>query len=427
MQANVNFASTIYDVVVLGGGAAGLMAAIEAAGTGASVALLECNDSLGKKLLATGNGRCNFSNEVVSAEHYFGDERFIDEVLAAYTTEDALRFFVALGIIPVSVEGRLYPNSMKAESVLTALSKAAKALGVEVNTGFKVQGVVGQELPATTHEGYRIVSASGEEIFTRAVILAMGGKASEIRGSNGDGYYYAKSFGHAITEQRPSLVPLTIADDPLLTAAGVRCSCQMKLYIDGATSYAAMEAGELQLTSTGLSGVMVFQLSHLAGEALAAGKTVTASLNLLPELDRRALTEYFAHQARAFGAASVIEVLTGILPRALAEAVLVSLGIEFETTMGELGGAGNLIDRLLNYPVTITGTGTFKQAQVTAGGIATADISPKTCGSMLRPGLYFAGEIMDVDGICGGYNLQWAWSTGALAGRAAGKYALESK
>ncbi len=403
----------IYDVAVLGGGASGMMAAINAAKLKTKVVILECNDSLGKKILATGNGRCNLSNEEVSAKNYLGNTRFIKSILSKYSNEDACNQFKEMGLGLRVKEGRIYPASNQASSVLAVLCNQLKHLDVEIITGFKVQKLEFDEL-------YKVTSADKRSITAKTVILAMGGKASEIKGSNGDGYYYAEKFGHQITPLFPALAPLHIDPDNLIAGVhGVRLHCHMYLSTSGGVY--THEEGELQINSDGLSGIMIFQVSHVIATELSKGHEVQANLDLVPPIEFDEIYNSLLNTKATMPQTLIHDALVGFLPAALADAIFLAP----KTTIGKIDDVLlKFIAAIIKHcPVDFTGTADFKSAQVTAGGISLDDINPKTCESMLQPGLYFSGEIMDVDGICGGYNLLLAWATCAIAGRSAARKA----
>ncbi len=405
----------IYDVAILGGGASGMMAAIHAAMEGVTVVILECNDSLGRKLLATGNGRCNFSNVIVDETGYLSDDIFVNTLFEGFSGDDTLDFFMNIGIIPIVKDGRLYPSSNQANSILTALTNQIKQLGIEVRNNFKVQKVDFETM-------YKVTSSEGRSIIAKTVVLAMGGKASEIRGSNGDGYFYAQKFGHTVEDLYPALVPLVIGKfDPILSAAGSRCPCRASLFIDDYCI--ASEEGELQITSTGLSGIMIFQLSNIAAEELDIGNDVVIELDFIPHIAPEDFAHYLIDMTNNMPRVTIQNFLKGILPEAIATALFPD---SFKT-LAQIDE--NLFEEIClsikEYRTRITDTAGFKAAQVTGGGISLDEIDPKTCESKLQLGFYITGEIMDVNGLCGGYNLQWAWSSGAVAGRAAAKKALE--
>ena len=407
----------IYDVAVLGGGASGMMAGIQAAQLGANVVILEGNECLGKKILATGNGKCNLTNKNISEDCYYGSSTTcLGGVLQAFSLADTLDFFEHSGVSPVEQGGLYYPRCRQAGAVVALLQDRLLALSVSVMLETKVRNI--EKDP----DGLFTVSHTGGVFRCKKVILATGGKSSSIKGSNGDGYYYAQKFGHSITPLVPALVQLHTDHPSIVAMSGARCNCKLFLYVMG--ECVGEESGELQLTDYGISGIVVFQLSRIASMALLEGKQVEIFIDFIPEYNRDDVKSMLCKRFELFTqTTSVKEALWGLLNDKVIKGVLMQCGITLEQSLKDCNSDDmhRLLDALKSFPVTITGNHGFKHAQVTAGGISTEDICPNTMESLLCPGLYLAGEIVDVDGICGGYNLQWAWSSGAVAGRHAAK------
>lgn len=406
----------IYDVAVLGGGASGMMAAIQAARQDAKVLIVEGNDILGKKILATGNGKCNFSNMKIDVSCYFGgNPAFLTDVFSHFFVEETLSFFGELGIEPYAKDGLLYPRSRQASAVSEVLQREIKRLKITVACGEKVSGIKKQN---SVFE----IKTENNRFQSKRVILAMGGQASAIQGSNGDGYYYAEQFGHHIIPIMPALVQLHINDSKLVSLAGVRCDASVCLMVDGEQK--RMEIGELQLTQHGISGIVVFQLSRIASYALQKQQKVCAILDFLPEKSIGECETIIRHRfCKAESTVLAKEALIGLLHDRLSAVLLERSNIAPNALAKDISAEqlSDLVRKIKQYAVTVTDTHGFKNAQVTAGGIDVSDINPHTMESKHVAGLYFAGEIIDVDGICGGYNLQWAWSSGAIAGKSATK------
>ena len=381
-------------VIVTGGGASGLMAAIAAAENGAAVTILEQNEKPGKKICATGNGKCNFTNIQVPSDAYRSENPgFEQAVLNQFPVEDTVKFFTRLGIYPVNKNGGyLYPHS--AASVAEVLCMEARNLGVKIKTNQKVQRVFKeQDIWKVQVEGWIY---EGE-----AVILSNGSKASAISGSDGSGYELAAALGHRLIEPLPALTALKCRNTGFSGWAGVRTEGRITLLVDG--KKVTEETGELQLTDYGVSGIPVFQVSRYGIRALKQGKNVTLILNFLPEFSREQLKAFLKIRKENCPYKGKKDFLTGLFPDKLAKVLL---------------SANDLEEAISSYPLKVTGYQSFEQAQVCAGGVHTDEIDPQTMESRLVPNVYFAGEVIDADAYTGGFNLQIASSTGYLAATA---------
>ena len=400
-------------VLVIGCGAAGFMAAITAARCGADVTVLESGSTPGKKILSTGNGRCNFTNRDMELSHFHaGKDGFPAAALAAFGTEETLAFFRELGLYSSDRGGYLYPRSEQAAAVRDALEHECSRLSVELLTGQKVVKMT------SSREGFHLETLSGKRFLSSAVILAAGGQAAPKTGSDGSGFTLAASAGHRIIPPVPALTSLKVQETSFCRIwKGTRTKGEIILLVDG--TECGRDSGELQLTDYGISGIPVFQVSRYASYGLLEGKAVHAILRFLPEFspeDLNGLKEDFSRSSMDIG-----HFLRGLLPSRLVQALLGELGCRESTPCYALKGnqKRRLLDMLTGLELTVTGTLDFESAQVTAGGIDLEDVEPETLQSRLIPGLFFAGEVLDVDGSCGGYNLQWAWSSGYAAGKAA--------
>ncbi len=381
------------EVIVIGGGASGMMAAICAARQGSRVMLLEKEEKPGRKLLATGNGKCNFTNEYQAIECYYTkDKAFVSSVLEQFGKTETLAFFQELGIYPMEKNGYYYPRSGQAESVVRLLQRELARLGVTVKCKEKVTGL------EAFGEGFR-VETSTYVYEGKRVILAAGGKASPALGSDGSSYSLAQAAGHRITALYPGLTGLVSKEPYFPRLAGVRARASVCLLENG--TFALEETGEIQLAAYGVSGIPVFQLCHRACEVLAEGKKTELLVDFLPELTQEAFETYLEDLRLLNPGLKRKELLYGLFDRKLSD------------VLAEKGG------KTLRF--SVQDSRGFEQAQVTAGGIPLSEVSSETMESRKMPGLFLTGELLDVDGICGGYNLQWAWSTGFLAGTAAGK------
>ncbi len=397
-------------VAVIGGGAAGMTAAVASAEAGDRVLLLEHTDRLGRKLLSTGNGRCNLTNRRQEPSFYHCSEpEFPVKALKRFGYRETLDFFASRGLRFKDRDGYLYPRSSQAQTIRNLLLSELSRLGVEVRTEISIT-----EISVTEGADRKFLLKTRETSFSAdRVILSCGGMAAPVTGSDGSGYRLAAELGHRIVKPLPALVPLYTEGNPLKKAAGVRTDGTVRLYIDG--EKAAEENGELQLTGQGISGIPVFQVSRFAARALEEKRTVTATLDFLPEYREQdsVLDGLLTGNRDCFAA------LCGLFPEKLSAALLKKAGIPVHAPADRLTNRQRqtLSSTVFSYPLAITGTGDFTKAQVTAGGIDVKDVDPVTMESRLAPGLSFAGEILDVDGICGGYNLQWAWTSGFLAGK----------
>ena len=431
-------------VLVIGGGAAGLMAAISAAEAGAQVSLWEAGPEPGKKLLATGNGKCNCTNLALGPEDFRTEspER-LKPLLASFPPEAALEVFEKLGVSARLRNGYAYPRSEQAASLRDALVWRARELSVDICCGRRVtslrQSSAGWQAEAFAEaeplpparsgsgpSGSRLASreAAGRirETFP-AVVLAAGGRAAPSTGSDGSGYRLAQAQGHSLVPVTPALVPLTAQGFPFRKTAGVRTSCRVEIWESGILL--AEDTGELQLTDYGVSGIPVFQVSRFAARALAEGRKPEARLNFFPEWEPGDLSLEFKRRQQTHPHWRSGDFLNGLLPRKLAEALLSEAGISLQDTWAQIPDRkrqrlGELCQCLT---VEITGTRGFGAAQACAGGVPLTEVG-ESLESRKAPGLFLAGELLDVDGRCGGYNLHWAWTSGRLAGQEAARLAL---
>ncbi len=406
-------------VAVVGGGAAGMMAAVQAAYAGARVTVYERNDRVGKKILSTGNGKCNFSNEDMRAACYYGSGAgYVDGFYKQFGVAETKAFFRELGMRIKDRNGYLYPASEQAATVLDVLRYEMERLGIEICAGCRVTGIDGPGNP-----GYRLTLETETTAYKKrtydAVILACGGRAAPKTGSDGTGLAMAKRLGHRIVPTVPALTALRCGETFWKQVAGVRCEARLMLYIDG--NGVSSVQGELQLTDYGISGIPVFQFSRIAAYALQEGRTVTVKIDLMPDPGAADTQEAFwAQRWERQKRQSMEQFVTGTVNKKVGLLLLKLAGIRETETVCEIEGARRRkLEQLFHaFEVTVKGTNSFEQAQVCAGGVDFAEVTDRL-ESVRRPGLFFAGEMLDIDGICGGYNLQWAWSSGAVAGRAA--------
>lgn len=406
----------IQDVIIIGAGASGMMAAITAARRGQSVLLLEHMDKLGKKLLATGNGKCNFTNQKMSLDCYYGDMTLAKTVLSQFTVAQTLSFFREIGIWPKEKNGYYYPNSGQAASVTEALLAELKRCGVTLYTSCHISEIT------ETKYGFEVESSLGT--FTgRKLLYATGLRAAPKLGSDGSAFSILKDFGHRFTPILPALCGFEASGFSFRKVSGVRTDATLTLYIDGKPE--KTERGELQLTDYGISGIPVFQLSSPAVRALYKKKTVQMQIDFLPDFTQTDVLEELKRRfLRDTGCRCIQDALCGLLNNKLINALLHTAQIDGTKDCGTLSKKEevSLCSAMKECLVTLQKVRDFSFAQVCTGGIRTEDIHMQTLESRIVPGLYFAGELLDVDGICGGYNLQWAWASGYVAGRAVGNY-----
>lgn len=402
------------EIAVIGGGAAGMTAAIQAARAGAQAVIYERNDRVGRKLLSTGNGKCNFSNERMGADCYYGSGAALAPAL--YETAgvaEVKAFFAGLGMRISDRNGYLYPASAQASTVLDVLRFGLERQAVKVHTGRQVTDLI------RGRDGLTVETADGRRACYDAVILTCGGKAAPGTGSDGAGFLLAEKLGHRIVPTVPALTALRCKEDFYKRVAGVRCDAGLTLRADGQP--VRVERGELQWTDYGISGIPVFQFSREAAYALREQRRVTVEIDLMPDgaaagNDRDFWEERWTRQ----GAQSMEQFVTGLVNKKLGLLLLKLADIRDTALAADVPAAcrRKLEALFRSFTVTVKQTNGFEQAQVCAGGVDCGEVSG-TLESRIVPGLYFAGEILDIDGICGGYNLQWAWSSGIVAGQAA--------
>jgi predicted Rossmann fold flavoprotein len=401
-------------IIVIGGGASGMMAAIAAAREGAAVTILEHRDRVGKKILSTGNGRCNFTNTIQTPDCYHSeDPEFPWKVIRQFDMQDTVSFFRELGVCARDRNGYLYPGSEQASAVLDVLRMELNRLDVRVVTGADCMQICpGRKIKVLTNSG---------RYTADAVILACGSRAASATGSDGSGYTLAKQMGHRIIPVLPALVQLRCREPWYKSVAGVRV--QGKVSLDVEDSCTAADQGEIQLTNYGISGIPVFQVSRYASKALYENKKVTAVLNFMPDYSEKEFFHFLKERARLRPEKTVEEFLIGLFHKKLCELWIQLGGLDRRKKSGQLSPKelSHLAGLIQNLCTTVTQTNSFEQAQVCCGGVDTREIDPDTMESRLVSGVYFAGELVDVDGRCGGYNLQWAWSSGMLAGRSAAR------
>ena len=403
-------------IFVIGGGPAGMMAAIRAAEGGAAVVLLEKNNRVGRKLSITGKGRCNLTNATDNSEivkNIPGNGKFLFSVLKNFSSADTINFFESLGLKTKIERGnRVFPKSDDASEVIDVLLKKMAALNVEVKTDAKVDEIIS--------EGRKVcgVLVGGKILPADAVILATGGASYPATGSTGDGFRLAKRLGHTITEILPALVPLEVEEDFVKSLQGLSLkNVRVTLFADN--EKVAEIFGEMLFTHFGISGPIILTLSRQAAKLLAENKIVELSINLKPALTPEQLDARILRDFEKFRRKSIKNSLIELLPAKLIPTVLDLSYLDEGKKVDEITQKERrrLSEVLRNIPLTITKTRPTDEAIVTSGGVSVKEIDPRTMQSKLVQGLFFAGEVADVDGFTGGFNLQAAWAMGNSAGK----------
>lgn len=406
-MGNQNNGKKKIEAIVVGAGASGLVCAIRLKEQGVSVLVLEKENKIGKKILATGNGKCNLSNLVYEEDSYRGSEpSFVQSILKQVGVEDTISFFQRLGMEITEEKGYLYPNTKQAATVVDTLMKHCEALNIPIIKETKVENIV--------KKGECFFLSTKDETYAATyVVLACGGCASSKLGSDGSGYGLAEKLNHTICTPTPALVGLHSDDKCFKELAGIRIKADLSLKISGKIY---KQYGELQLTNYGVSGVPIFQLSRYATKAFLEKKKVTLEINFLPHYSKEALELFFKNAKENVPYKTVLEVLEGVLNKKLASVLVKKVGDanlkNLKITKLSKNQQEALIKQTRSFQTNLVGSNDFEQAQVTAGGVYTNEVKETTLESKRQKNLYFVGEILDIDGTCGGYNLQWAWSTG---------------
>ena len=396
---------------IIGGGASGMAAALAAAeNKDNQIILLERQARVGRKLQATGNGRCNLTNLHASQGGYHGDEAaFAEFAIGKYGPAETLEWFRSLGLYTVAEEsGRVYPYSDQANSVVDVLRFALEQENIEVKLGFEVEKV------KKTADGFRVESKE-ETVECDKLIVACGGLAGTKLGGTMSGYKLLRSFGHKCTKLRPTLVQLKSSWNGVAALKGVRANCHAAIYHNG--SLHTESTGELQFTEYGISGPVIFEISR---DACQGSGEWLCRLDFLPHMEAEELKAELLRRRNT--KLPVSELLTGILHNRLGRVITQDVGISGYVPVSQLEEEelAEVCRAVKAFDVALTEPMGMDSAQVTAGGILTKEFDEKTMESRIVPGLYACGEVLDIDGDCGGYNLQWAWSSGRLAGLHAG-------
>lgn len=395
-------------VAIIGAGASGLVAAIVAARNGAKVCIYEKNSKIGKKILVTGNGRCNITNKNIQTANYHGQNAsFVNPALDRFNTASCTDFFRELGIEMLEGQnGRLYPKSHQSSSVVELLTYECKRLGVEFLLNCEVDEITKEQ------DRFMIVSA-GNKTFAQKVLVSTGGLAMPILGSSDSGYQIAKSFGHSIISPYASLVQLECEED-LKHITGVKIEGEIEIVVDGQS--VAKKNGDILFTNYGISGSAILDVSRSAAKALESKREVITNLDLLPEYSREQLRNILIKRKKISHQKSLEIWLDGFINSKLAKFIAKNFPVKNADDLNTKDIV-KLVYVFKNMKLKITGTRGFKSAEVTAGGINTDEVQAQTMESKLQKGLFFSGEVLDIDGDCGGYNLHWAWASGYAVGK----------
>ncbi|KEI73809.1 flavoprotein [Clostridium botulinum A2 117] len=402
-----------HEIIILGGGASGITASIISKDMGSDVAILESNDRIGKKILTTGNGRCNISNENISScKYYSNNNNFYKFILSQFTVQDTKNFFNSLGLPLITLnEGKIYPMSLQASSVLDILRLAIEDRRIPIYFNNKVKNI------KKSNKGF-VISTENEIFQCKKLILASGGMSAPNTGSDGSGFKLAKNFGHNIIDPIPGLVQLKL-DFPYLKAlSGIKFDGNVKLTLDNKNL--REESGEILFTDYGISGPPILQLSSLVSRLLYNNKKIYLQIDMFPNMSKENIINLLENHWGTFYYRTIHDSFIGIINKKLIPTLLKYCGIKNihmpcqDITWQE---KERIFHALKNWIFTIAGTNSFKNSQVTCGGVDTSEVSNKSLESLKVKDLYFCGEILDVNGDCGGFNLQWAWSSGYIAGK----------
>jgi hypothetical protein len=407
----------VFDVIVIGAGPAGIFAAITAAKTGSKVLLIEKNDQIGRKILATGNGRCNITNRNATVENYHGaTKEFVGSVLNRYSSGTTIQYFESLGLmLKEEDKGRMFPRTNQASSVVEILKIELDKQNIDVLLNTTVKSI--------RKEGNWFVCLENGQIFSsKSLVLTTGGKAAYQLGSSGDGLHWSETLGHTLIPIAAALVPIDTIETWPTKVQGVKIEGTASAIVNGKTL--STKHGDILFTHYGLSGPAIMAL---AGSISRSSGDVKAEImiDIFPEYTFDELSTKITLMLANSGKKSVKNSLIGVLPTSLLELLLDLVGIDSDRRAAEMPKAQRLdfITLLKELKLTVKSVRSLKEAQVSSGGINTNEVDPITLSSNVTSGLYFAGEILDVDGASGGYNLQWAWSSGFVAGEAAAKFA----
>ena len=399
-------------IIVIGGGAAGMMAALSAKKNGGEVLILERNDRVGKKLLATGNGRCNYTNENININNYHGENpKFAESGLAEFNVDKTIGFFEGLGITPaVEDNGKVFPLSFQSSSMLDVLRYEIEEQGIELITEAQVAEI-------KKEKGFTVILKDKQRFVGDKVIVATGGMALPSSGSDGIGYNLCKKLGHTMIDIFPGLVQLKLQGEYFKQINGVKFVGLAGIYVDN--KLLLEDRGDILFTNYGISGPPILQISRTALEYMNKGKNVELKVSIIHTKTEDELFTYLQDRFKNMGSKSLEFGLIGLINKRLILPIIKILNLDKNKKVADLSKdeIRKLARILTVWTFKVTGSQSWGNAQVTAGGINTDEVNDKTMESKLVKGLYIVGELLDIDGDCGGFNLQWAWSSGYLAGK----------
>ena len=400
------------DVIIIGAGASGIVSSIFAKKSNNKVVILERNDKSLKKLLMTGNGRCNYMNEVYNTSKYHSEDiDIVDKIISSNNIEMVKEFFDSIGVIPKIKNGYYYPYSNQAVTIKNMLEEKAISLGVEIKHNSLVTDVCKED-------NKFVVLCNNEKMYCDNLVIATGSRAYPVTGSDGSGYKFLSNFNHTIVEVVPSLVQLTSDFKYLKLWDGVRSDVVLELFEDD--KYIATESGEIQLTNYGVSGICVFNLSHYVTRGIKNHK-YTISINFVPFIDTL-ITPWMDNYSKKNIDKTLYQLLEGLLNTKLIEIILKVSNIDGNRYYNDLSNNEKLVlcKNLKGLKINIIGHKSFDNSQICSGGVKLSEIDYNTFESKLVSNLYITGELLDMNGICGGYNLTTCWISGILSGRSIG-------
>ena len=402
-------------IIVIGGGAAGMMAAISANIQGAEVVLLERNDRLGRKILATGNGRCNYTNKNLSIKNYHGENpKFAYSGLSQFNVGSTIDFFEVLGITPAMGEGgKVFPLSFQSSSMVDILKHEIENSKIKLITEAYAETII------KNNNKFKVILKDKREFESDKLIIATGGMALPNSGSDGNGYGLCEDMGHTIIDIVPGLVQLHLEGDHFKRLNGTKFVGRAELYVDG--KFLMEDTGDILFTSYGISGPPILNLSRAAIYNLNKGRNTEIKVSIIHHMKLEKLYEYLSYRFAIMTKKTVEMALIGFINKNLIIPLLRDVEIDKNKMASNLSKEEvRALSNILNsWTFRVTGSQPWAHAQVTAGGVNTDEVNNKTMESKIVKGIYIVGELLDVDGDCGGYNLQWAWSSGYIAGERA--------
>lgn len=394
------------NIIVVGAGASGMFCALLLRERGFEVTVLERNDKIMKKIYATGNGRCNFTNRNINIKNYHGvNPKFAMTAIHQFSNQEAIEYFHKLGIPEIELEeGKIFPMSLQASSIPLRVEEYAKNIGVKVLLNTYIKDIAKKSQ-------YIIADEKGKKYYADEVVIAAGGRAMENFGSDGNGYKLVKKFGIDIIDTHPGIVQLKLDYPYLKRMDGTKVPGSCTLVVDGKSI--RKEYSDILFTRYGISGPAVLQISSEAIRSLKKGKDVRLSIDILPAMEENILYYFLKTNFENNSFALLEKALVGLIHKNLIIPILRDLNLDKDKKAAELsnGDIHRIKEKLKNYSFKVLGEKSDKDGQITCGGVSTKEISPKTMELKKREGLYCIGEIIDIDGDCGGYNLQWAWSS----------------